>query len=108
MRGIQYAAASRINRWRLWNTGSSAFADDDGCGFCGGVPTVIASEAKQSISSRKERQRKNGLLRNFAPRNHVQPHLRDLAAWCTRGWLSRSRNPPTSKSEKIRRRITLR
>ena len=29
-RGTQYAAASRFNRWRLWNTGSSAFADDDG------------------------------------------------------------------------------
>src|SRR5260221_7751203 len=29
MRGIQYAAASRLNHWRLWNTGSSAFADDD-------------------------------------------------------------------------------
>jgi len=29
MRGIQYAAASRFNYWRLWNTGSSAFADDD-------------------------------------------------------------------------------
>jgi hypothetical protein len=28
-RGIQYAAASRFHRWRLWNTGSSAFADDD-------------------------------------------------------------------------------
>src|SRR5882757_1471080 len=28
MRGSQYAAASRLNRWRLWNTGSSAFADE--------------------------------------------------------------------------------
>jgi hypothetical protein len=27
--GIQYAAASRFYHWRLWNTGSSAFADDD-------------------------------------------------------------------------------
>jgi hypothetical protein len=26
--GIQYAAAYRSDRWRLWNTGSSAFADD--------------------------------------------------------------------------------
>jgi hypothetical protein len=26
---IQYAAASRLARCRLWNTGSSAFADDD-------------------------------------------------------------------------------
>jgi len=24
------AAAYRLNHWRLWNTGSSAFADDDG------------------------------------------------------------------------------
>ena len=29
MRGIQYAAASRFNHSGLWNTGSSAFADDD-------------------------------------------------------------------------------
>jgi hypothetical protein len=28
-RGIQYAAASRFNHDGLWNTGSSAFADDD-------------------------------------------------------------------------------
>ena len=28
-RGTQYAAASRFNHGRLWNTGSSAFADDD-------------------------------------------------------------------------------
>src|SRR4051812_18986795 len=27
--GIQYAAASRSTNRRLWNTGSSAFADDD-------------------------------------------------------------------------------
>jgi hypothetical protein len=28
-RGIQYAAASRLNHRRLWNTGSPAFAGDD-------------------------------------------------------------------------------
>ena len=28
--GIQYAAASRLNHCGLWNTGSFAFADDDG------------------------------------------------------------------------------
>jgi hypothetical protein len=42
----------------LWNTGSSAFADDDDwtmAGTPGGVETVIASEAKQSIPSHKER-----------------------------------------------------
>ena len=27
--GIQYAAACRFNRYRLWNTGSPAFAGDD-------------------------------------------------------------------------------
>src|SRR6516225_7112579 len=32
--GIQYAAASRLEHSRLWNTGSSAFADDDN-GACG-------------------------------------------------------------------------
>jgi hypothetical protein len=30
MRGIQYAAASRFYDYRLWNTGSPAFAGDDG------------------------------------------------------------------------------
>jgi hypothetical protein len=29
-RAIQYAAASRFNHQRLWNTGSPAFAGDDG------------------------------------------------------------------------------
>jgi hypothetical protein len=29
MRGNQYAAPSRFHHRRLWNTGSSAFADDD-------------------------------------------------------------------------------
>ena len=28
-RTTQYAAASRLDRWRLWNTGSPAFAGDD-------------------------------------------------------------------------------
>ena len=27
--GIQYAAAYRFYLWRLWNTGSPAFAGDD-------------------------------------------------------------------------------
>ena len=26
------------NRWRLWNTGSSAFADDDSGAYCGIAP----------------------------------------------------------------------
>jgi len=41
MRGIQYAAASRFYRWRLWNTGSPGPGDDSG-------EIVIASAAKQS------------------------------------------------------------
>jgi hypothetical protein len=41
---------------------------------------VIASEAKQSI----EQQRKNRLLRRFAPRNDVKTQLRILAARCAR------------------------
>jgi hypothetical protein len=32
MRGIQYAAAFRLYHRRLWDTGSSAFADDDSWG----------------------------------------------------------------------------
>ena len=30
--GIQYAAAYRFYHWRLWDTGSPAFAGDDSCG----------------------------------------------------------------------------
>jgi hypothetical protein len=33
MRGIQYAAASQFYHWRLWNTGSPAFAGDDSWGW---------------------------------------------------------------------------
>src|SRR5206468_4145929 len=29
-RGVQYAEASTFEHWRLWNTGSPAFAGDDG------------------------------------------------------------------------------
>ena len=36
-RGIQYAAASRFHRWRLWNTGITRF------------PRVMTVEAKISI-----------------------------------------------------------
>ena len=32
-RGSQYAAASRLDHDRLWNTGSPAFAGDDSCVF---------------------------------------------------------------------------
>ncbi len=55
MRGIQYAAASRSNHCRLWNTGSSAFADDDNCWRDSDFIHVIASAAKQSMSPRKGR-----------------------------------------------------
>jgi hypothetical protein len=47
-----------ISSQLLWNTGSSAFADDDDRTMAetpSGVETVIASKAKQSISPRKER-----------------------------------------------------
>jgi hypothetical protein len=33
----QYAAAFRFNRWDLWNTGSSAFADDDSSNYSRGM-----------------------------------------------------------------------
>jgi len=46
-RGIQYAAASRFHRWRLWNTGSPACAgDDDRAG------RRVGSELRCSITSR--------------------------------------------------------
>jgi hypothetical protein len=67
--GIQYAAAFRFYRWRLWNTGSAAFAgDDSGIQISNSQDDiVIASQrvgakrrpmtgsAKQSISPRKGR-----------------------------------------------------
>jgi hypothetical protein len=40
LRGIQYAAASELYRWRLWNTGSSAIADDDDLGCCAAVYSI--------------------------------------------------------------------
>src|SRR5579863_563669 len=40
-RGIQYAAAFPIKHYRLWNTGSSAFADDDS-GPCNPLLTPAA------------------------------------------------------------------
>ena len=44
MRGIQYAAAYRFNHRRLWNTGSSAFADDDSCKRSFAFPRHIVPE----------------------------------------------------------------
>jgi hypothetical protein len=49
-RGIQYAAASRLNHQRLWDTGSPAFAGDDsgGCGALGfNLQTSIANAASR-------------------------------------------------------------
>ena len=45
MRGIQYAAACRVGHCRLWNTGSSAFADDDSC-ECGVIADMLAMTSK--------------------------------------------------------------
>jgi hypothetical protein len=43
-RGIQYAAAFRFHHQRLWNTGSSAFADDDGYRHASALPRQEAPE----------------------------------------------------------------
>src|SRR5665213_1045847 len=74
MRGIQYAAAYRFYRWRLWNTGSPAGAchraarcadpvagdDNRGCGAADSnieeSNNVIASGAKQSIAQQARKQ----------------------------------------------------
>ena len=61
MRGIQYAAAYRFNRGRLWNTGSPAFAGDDSCacsrvdrryaaGTGSAVTDLIFSIAKREVT----------------------------------------------------------
>jgi hypothetical protein len=49
MRGIQYAAASRFHRWRLWNTGSPACAGDDD-GGCGADMPLQPRDAKRPKS----------------------------------------------------------
>ncbi len=61
MRGIQYAAANRFNRGRLWNTRSPAFAGDDAClragarcryaaGTGSAVTDLIFSIAKREVT----------------------------------------------------------
>ena len=70
MRGIQYAAASRSNHCRLWNTGSSAFADD----AAASITPIYPRHCERSEAIHVAAQRKNGLLR-FA-RNDDKPHLR--------------------------------
>jgi hypothetical protein len=47
-RGIQYAAAFRFHRWRLRNTGSSAFADDDSGGLCRGFKFSNSSSVQRT------------------------------------------------------------
>jgi hypothetical protein len=56
MRGIQYAAASRFSRWCLWNTGSSAFADDDNGEYSRGAmrPKFCIPFALPKIRGRRE------------------------------------------------------
>jgi hypothetical protein len=65
-RSTQYAAAYRFNHWRLWNTGSPAFADDDSWGEVIHTPRhceptgranarPMTGSAKQSIAQQKER-----------------------------------------------------
>jgi hypothetical protein len=57
MRGIQYAAAYRFHHQRLWNTGSSAFADDDSrIQFSNSqdLTNVIASESEAIQLSLRE------------------------------------------------------
>jgi hypothetical protein len=60
-RGIQYAAASRLNRWRLWNTGSPGPKPGDDSGGCGesepyaagtgsAVTDLIFSIAKREVT----------------------------------------------------------
>jgi hypothetical protein len=44
MRGIQYATASRFHHWRLWNTGSPAFAGDDSPGRDSAISRTDAPE----------------------------------------------------------------
>jgi len=39
-RGIQYAAAHRLDHNRLWNTGSPAYAGDDSCIWPSSAPHV--------------------------------------------------------------------
>jgi hypothetical protein len=50
MRGIQYAAASRLYHWRLWNTGSPACAGDDGreCGVLAFIRHTFAIPRRDS------------------------------------------------------------
>jgi hypothetical protein len=75
MRGIEYAAAFRFHRWRLWNTGSFAFTDENSRYSIFKQPvrlaTVIASVSEAIYRAAK----KNGLLRRFAPRNDDWRHI---------------------------------
>src|SRR5260370_39679956 len=64
MRDIQYAAASRFYHQRLWNTGSPAFAGDDG--------REIASHSRGAMRPSCDKL--------FAPKNRGRGECRVLAA----------------------------
>src|SRR5580704_166531 len=97
MRGIQYAAAFRLYHRRLWDTGSSAFADDDS----GGVAHSHASQrpvipAKRGSSTPRLIDSIAGVSEYWVPAfagttvGVCQTHHRDLAARCVRGLLKTS------------------
>jgi hypothetical protein len=65
MRGIQYAAAFRLNHWRLWNTGSSACADDDGDGL---EPSLRAKRSNPSLVLDPAARSARVMLQSFAPK----------------------------------------
>ena len=52
-RGIQYAAASRFCHWRLWNTGSPAFAGDDNWMCIRDLATHCARGSLETLRPRK-------------------------------------------------------
>jgi hypothetical protein len=71
-RAIQYAAASRVEHWRLWNTGSPAFAEDDN-GECCAIPTAVIASASEAIQLSLRRSRKLDCfrLRSLSYGGHV-------------------------------------
>ena len=72
---IQYAAASRFNHWRLWNTGSSAFADDDSGGHDFAFSRRVASEACWKFAQNQRAQGMPGA--GWHPRSRVQDALKN-------------------------------
>ena len=84
-RTIQYAAAHRFDHWRLWNTGSPAFAGDDGW-VC---VRVLAAHCARG-------------LRNFRP-HQKQKAQGKPGARCTRGLVCKVRKK-THTSIQVQRR----